>query len=306
MDKEYIASIIVAIRSAQKAAEKAQSASDEALKAQADLNRTIESIKQIVEGNTKFRNNIRAIKHIKDVDQIWLDVQSLISQIKASQTDIQVHLKAINILNSRVNQVETKFKSLEKTANTNEEAQKRKNETFESNINRIISDLREELQTINSLKKELADLTLQYQAIQSIIDKIEHLTDIDQLWESVQHLNVEILNSQSQIQTQITSISDLRNKYDQVVQEIENQTKRIEQLQQVLDNKTTAVETHVQSFSQDVTDIKGVIKKISDSVSSISEVENTEKKKTRMAFVLSGIALFVVIIHLILDILGVL
>ena len=109
------------------------------------------------------------------------------------------------------------------------------------------------------------------QALQSILDQIKHLKDVDQIWESVHDLNDKTVDHQAKIQTHSKEISDVHAKYDQLRSETDNLTQRIEQFgaeqkekEEILESKLETMSTHQESHSELIESLQTQLQNIND------------------------------------------
>ena len=82
LDKDYIQAILIAVKSA-------EIASQEAKDAQKDIDVTIDRLHQAIESLSKFKADINSYSHLKDIDQIWENVESLKKTVDGTYSEPQ-------------------------------------------------------------------------------------------------------------------------------------------------------------------------------------------------------------------------
>lgn len=75
LDIDYIQGILIAVKSAEKASQEAQ-------RAQKDVDVTVDRLGQTYKSFNQFKDNINSIKHIKDIDTIWKEHQEITKEIE--------------------------------------------------------------------------------------------------------------------------------------------------------------------------------------------------------------------------------
>ena len=127
----------------------------------------------------------------------------------------------------------------------------------------------------NAIK--LIQQTIQkFTQFKSKITAINHIKEVDQIWDDVQVLN--------------TQMSDMQ--------------KRLIEIQHTIEQNKAQIDSQIQSFSHEAAQIKHSIE--TDSITHNTETTAVIKKRSTIACILSGVALFVVFLHFLLDIIGVL
>lgn len=88
LDKDYIQSIIIAIKAAEKASSKARKAAEEAQKNTKDIAKTIEVQKETIKILIQFKSKIDKYEHLQYIDELWRDNQNLKKDIKSNNRKI--------------------------------------------------------------------------------------------------------------------------------------------------------------------------------------------------------------------------
>lgn len=256
LDKDYIQAILVAVKSAQKA-------NGEAKVAQKDIEKTIEEQKKIIKVLQQFKEKLDKFKHIVDVDKMWSELQTYqkeASNIQKSLSVLEQHKICVN-----------KIKHL-------------------SDVDRIWSDTQQQEKDINSIKKENARVcaTLESQAesisllftMKEIIDALEHISDIDCMWNDVQKTNETISSIDSTITKLISELEKQEKAVDsskETIAKITNQKfiysiDETKELADLLMKKTDAIVTDSSSMRRSIDDTLARLEKV-ESIAHLMDVD---------------------------------
>jgi hypothetical protein len=104
LDKDYIKDILVAVKSAQKANERARNA-------QKDIKKTIETQRQTISMLIAFKEQIDSYRHLQDIDDLWTRYESLEHEIEAFRSREELREERIQIMEERI----TLLEEIEKT-----------------------------------------------------------------------------------------------------------------------------------------------------------------------------------------------
>lgn len=224
LDKDYIQSILIAVKSAQKA-------NGEAKIAQTDIEKTIEEQKKIIKVLQQFKEKLDKFKHVVDIDKMWIDLKNKaedianinsvlelqsesikellsvkkiidviehISDIDTLWQDVQTENKLIVSLEKSVEQLVAKLEAQKKLLNSDEETLKRiTSQKFIYSIDetkRIVEELDKKMETICNdsilMRKSIDDIWVRIGELESI----NHLFDVDSIYEELQELKANIAN----------------------------------------------------------------------------------------------------------------
>ncbi|MGN1433412.1 MAG: hypothetical protein ACI4XI_06900 [Ruminococcus sp.] len=169
LDKDYIQSILVSIKSAEQA-------NDEAKKAQAANNETLEKLKHTIRILTNFKTRIESIDHISDIDTMWTNLlcgrEQLFDFIEKSD-------RAIAEINRSICELCQFTDTLKKYAHLCDI------DTMWTSLlceNERLSDFIEKSdKTIAELNRSICELS----QFTDTLKKYEHLSDIDTMWTSL-------------------------------------------------------------------------------------------------------------------------
>lgn len=168
LDKDYIQAILISIKATEKTSERIQATQEQIKKIVADQKKTLEVLK-------KFKQKLDGHAHLGDIDNIWTDCQKWYNEITTLSNSINSTI-AINKANTQkvedlktvVKATETKFYDLSKQLNL-----------------QIVK-----LEAIISFTSDL--------------EKIVHLKDIDEMWDSLSNAHNSLMN----ISNELSSFKD--------------------------------------------------------------------------------------------------
>lgn len=276
LDEDYIQAILIDFKTAQKATEEAKIAQD-------NIKKTVEEQKKIIKVLQKFKEKLDNFAHIEDVDKMWNEIQTFQNSIYKSQV-------SIDKLDQFKNKID-KYKHL-------------------SEVDKIWKDSQSHKKDITSLSEQIEDLLckLNYQAnvlssnekILNKLNSIEHIYEIDDIWNTVDDTAKKVNNISEDIQ-KYTLLIEKNNKA------IDDMIIRMKKIDSVFENYVELKE-HVKMLEQN----KGSLeKKINDLYSrleeehnKLEEIESRFSRKIKIAYLLAGGAIGLVVIEFILMILG--
>jgi len=198
LDKDYIAGIVHAVQSAEKASyqaveasDQAKDASDEALRAssnvaqaQQDIRKTVEAlgltVKKLCEFErdlSRFKDRLERYDHLYDIDKLWeyvIELQAKCEKIEALKTTVKVLCEFEKDLGGFKDRLE-KYKHLNDIDKLWEYVIELQAET------KKVSDLELSIKGLLEFKEELS-------SFKNGIEKHDHLNDVDKLWEYVVEL----------------------------------------------------------------------------------------------------------------------
>ena len=243
LDKDYIQAILIAVKSAQKA-------NGEAKVAQKDIEKTIEEQKKMIKVLQQFKEKLDKFKHIVDIDKMWGELQAY----QKSVSNIQTSLSAFEQHKNRVD----KIKHL-------------------PDIDKIWGDIQQQAKDIKSINEESARVNALIGAqaesisvlfsVKEIIDGLEHLSDIDSLWNNIQTIN--------------ETISSINNSITKLVSKLEKQGKDIESTNEVIAKITS--QKFIFSIDETRKLADSLTKKVDDIITNSSAMsQNIDNALTRI------------------------
>ena len=172
LDNDYIQAIVIAIKSAQKA-------NKEVKLAQSDIERTVEEQKKIIKVLQQFKGKLDKLKHIADIDKIWVEVKKCQEEVATAQKSLIV-LEKFRIRVDKNKQLSNIDKLWKDVQTTNE---------LINTLNKRVKFLFEKLdgitEQVNSNQMTLDDILTKINEINSI----SHLSDIDSMYQEMRTLN---------------------------------------------------------------------------------------------------------------------
>ena len=158
LDKDYIQAILISIKATEKTSKRIEATQDQIKRIVDDQKKTLEILK-------KFKHKLDSYAHLGDIDKIWNDCQNWYNNITTLSNLID---KATS--NSDANT--QKLAGLKETLKITEEK---------------IAGLDK------SLNQQIAQIESVY-AFSCELEKIVHLHDIDEMWESLSNAHISLMN----------------------------------------------------------------------------------------------------------------
>ena len=158
LDKDYIQAILISIKATEKTSKRIEATQDQIKRIVDDQKKTLEILK-------KFKHKLDSYAHLGDIDKIWNDCQNWYNNITTLSNLID---KATS--NSDANT--QKVAGLKETLKITEEK---------------IAGLD------NSLNQQITQIESVY-AFSCELEKIVHLHDIDEMWESLSNAHISLMN----------------------------------------------------------------------------------------------------------------
>lgn len=230
LDKDYIQSILISIKSTEETSEGIQ-------KTQEQIKKIVENQRKTLEELKKFKQKLDGYAHLGDIDKIWGDCQkwhqdmaSLTKEISAATEHGKAVDKKIEALKSALSATEKKAGDL--SAQFSQMIERLESVTaFTSALEKIthlqdVDEMWESLATAHStlkniggtievIQKGAAKHQEEINKILAFIEKIsslEHLMDVDSTWDTVKEHSEQLTEMEKQNETISTSIQ--KNKED--------------------------------------------------------------------------------------------
>lgn len=149
LDKDYIQAILISIKATEETSQSIQ-------ETQGQIKKIVENQRKTLEELKKFKQKLDGYAHLGDIDKIW--------------SECQEWYKEINTLSNSISSA---------TISSKESAQK---------ADAVKAALKEAEKTIDDLSKQLGEQIVRLESIISFtgaLEKITHLQDIDEMWESL-------------------------------------------------------------------------------------------------------------------------
>ena len=158
LDKDYIQAILISIKATEKTSKRIEATQDQIKRIVDDQKKTLEILK-------KFKHKLDSYAHLGDIDKIWNDCQNWYNNITTLSNSID---KATSTSDANTQKVE----GLKETLKITEEK---------------IAGLDK------SLNQQIAQIESVY-AFSCELEKIVHLHDIDEMWESLSNAHISLMN----------------------------------------------------------------------------------------------------------------
>ena len=245
---------------------------DELEYAQKDLDKHMEIQKKIVDGLTLFKGKIDSYKHLKDIDNMWENLEKLVNKIPISsesinniKIDVQKNISELNDIKRFKDKLEN-YKHLENIDNiwVNLQNLDSKVPIISGDINNIKIDVQKNISELNDIKR-----------FKDKLENYKHLEDIDKIWNDLDYLRV------------------IKNKLE-VVENLDKLTNDVEGLKKLNSN----IELRLRNTFNFIEQQK---KKIEDLETSLQATQNENislSKKLNMSYLLGGGALILGIFNI--------
>lgn len=172
LDKGYIQAILISIKATEETSKRIEATQEQIKKIVDDQKKTLEVLK-------KFKQKLDNYAHLGDIDKIWSDCQKWHKEISALSNSINDATSIGNANTKKIDGIKTTLKTTED-----------KIASFEKCLNQQIS----QLESVIAFSCEL--------------EKIVHLHDIDEMWESLSNTH----NSLQHICNDLNSIKNITIK----------------------------------------------------------------------------------------------
>ena len=319
LDKEYIPAILTAVKGAEVASDQAKEASLHAKVAQEDNKKTITKLKEIVKVLENHKAKLDKFKHLDNIDEIWNESKKLSKSMSEHKTKLDSAKDQLAKLEQSIKSLQSfansvyEYEHLEDLDDTWQQVQEmsRDVDKIQSRIDDVVTDI---ASTTSMLEVESARLTA--------IQEIPHLNDLATMWNSVEKLN----NFQNKINEQ-KHLGDIDSIWDELQRE----------KQKVSETKTdvSSLKESLNSVKVDVSNIKEFNAQLKDqthlfeidSMREALDFANTEianlksdlevkeqeniasilvlQGKIKAAYIISGGAIGLALLQLILNLMGV-
>ncbi|USK72249.1 hypothetical protein [Peribacillus asahii] len=301
LDKEYIQAILISVKAAEKA-------SKEAKDAQKDINKTIEVQKQTIGVLKKFKEKLDKYEYLENVDEVWKDTQRFAKELKSINKQIDnIKQTAKDQSNSilHLNQFKEELSKFKHLANIDllwEDTQ-----VFKRNINSINEQLKNSKNVIEAQGQAIGTL----ENFKEELNKLNHLYDIDQVWENTQtiykkieSINEKIGDFKKTLKVQDQEVEAL-NQFIEVISRYKH-LNDIDQLWEDLQrskSEAKSLKVEVEGLEKQLFATEQQMNE--DKINYESQI-NTLFKKSKTAYVLAGGSIGIALFQLVLNILGIL
>lgn len=275
LDKDYIRKIVISLECAEKASQEAKEAEIDAQKALKETNRTVNNLAATQKSLQKAQSDLRNANERIDATVTQLGKTILVLSKFKSEIDKIQHLEDLDNLWSD-------YQSSKKTI---------------SEINQNIHSIAEKLEQYSNN----IDTLLQWK---NSLDSLNHITEIDELWNDCVELKQHILSGQQSID----KMTEMLNAQEQTIQTLSayiNEMKQHEHLKDIDDvwKKHTETGEKLKQTELTISSQQDQIDELKTAISDI-QCENKEKmslaKKLTIAYALSGASLCIALVELVL------
>lgn len=280
LDKEYIQGILISVKSAEKA-------SEEAKDAQYDIKRTIDALQITITALKTFKEEVKAYKHLDDIDVMWKEAKDSTTCIKAVSKKLE---DTSSELSKKINTVEQFKNRIEKYKHIHDidsiwddvKAVNKKLDSYSDKLEKMIAKLSGDV-----------DLLLQFQ---NKVNGCQHLNDIDKVLDDVQSLK-------SDLKTFIEKVE----KDEFLISSISKDIAVLNDLKENLDECTHLGDIdELWDYSHGLGD---ELTKATESICELADKYEIENKalshRLRVSYAIAGGALFIAVLQFILNLVGI-
>lgn len=324
LDKEYIPAILSAVKGAERASEQAK-------KAQEDIKKIIDGQKKTIKILEDHKAKLDKLKHLTNIDEIWNTSRTL-------KKDMDSFKGKSDELKKQLGNLEGSIKALQKFADEildyehleNVDEMWEKIVSFEDELSEKSAKIEDLISTTESNAHTLEEISNSI----SFFNEIEHLRDIDAVWSDVEKHKKDLLELQRASKDASGGIKDLKTSVSELLgfkKDLEQQ-KHLNEIDHIFDKVEDAeaeIKTHTEKLdklyqaehiqdvdklwslsienSERIKELKG---KVDDNASGIEELKNQLssvtsdieqiKGKIKIALLLGGCAVAIIVVEIIL------
>lgn len=324
LDKEYIPAILSAVKGAERASEQAK-------KAQEDIKKIIDGQKKTIKILEDHKAKLDKLKHLTNIDEIWNTSRTL-------KKDMDSFKGKSDELKKQLGNLEGSIKALQKFADEildyehleNVDEMWEKIVSFEDELSEKSAKIEDLISTTESNAHTLEEISNSI----SFLNEIEHLRDIDAVWSDVEKHKKDLLELQRASKDASGGIKDLKTSVSELLgfkKDLEQQ-KHLNEIDHIFDKVEDAeaeIKTHTEKLdklyqaehiqdvdklwslsienSERIKELKG---KVDDNASGIEELKNQLssvtsdieqiKGKIKIALLLGGCAVAIIVVEIIL------
>lgn len=307
LDKEYIPAIMTAVKGAEMASDQAKAASEHARVAQEDIKDTIQKQKKIVGVLEKHKEKIDKLKHLENIDEIWRESKEL----EKEMGDFQKKFAAAK---DQLANFEKSIKSLQSFANSILDYEH-------------LEDIDEMWDHISSIAEDLNLSISKLQEVGEAVDgilRIQHINDLDYFWDELENKKKEVVQltekttAQKEELDRVGADIKLLQEFERVLNsqehilDIDECWKDIQNAKEDIKDSTSRIEAADKIIEQMGDESKqqlAIIHELQEELKQYDQQNNEVKEmmlsKIKIAYIISGGAVGLTIIQLILNIMGV-
>lgn len=278
LDKDYIQAILISIKATEKTSECIQATQEQIKKIVDDQKKTLEVLK-------KFKQKLDGYAHLEDIDKIWDECQKWYGEITTLSNSINSAMAISKANAQKAEETKTALKATETK--------------------------------INDLSKQLNQQIIKLEAIISFtseLEKIVHLQDIDEMWDSLSNVHTSLTN----ISNELKSFKDTASKQQSDIETLLSFMGNLSGCEHLndIDDIWNSSETHSSQLSElekQSDEMKSIVQSIKENtdaaIASVVEKNDTAvqmlTKKIKYAYLLAGGSFGLAIIELIVILLKV-
>lgn len=273
LDKDYIQAILVSINATKKTSESIQ-------EAQTQIKKMVENQKKTIEKLNEFKHRLDGYAHLGDIDNIWDAYQQCYDEMEILSNSIENVIRNNNSNTEKIKILEENLKAIEKKVEA---------------VFKILDEKGKKLESINMFTAQL--------------EKISHLTEVDEMWKSISEIK-DFISSSNDILDDLQKNTYENNETIDKLVDYKKYLSSVEHLKDV-DDIWKEVKEHTsqfidsENFQKELTDIIQnnrikVEKKIENVVETTNSSIESLTKKIKYAFLVAGGSAILAVIELFL------
>lgn len=281
LDKEYIQGILLSLKAAEEANEKALKGIKGVEVNQTEITQMINQQKHVIQVLQNFKEKIDRIEHLTDVDTIFATYSTMQEHVTAIEAKIEAQDQAVADLTDETKSLLSSQSDFQDHLNQLKETQVTQFQT----VQQLVSDQNHTISKLEAINTEnKADIeTLN----KEVADQGEKLGELKQLFQDdIQTLSEKVVRNHSEFETKLDATTnevnknkiDLENAMNELNTEIEQQTDRMS------------------SYESELSEAKKEIKELSSLTVNLSK-----GLKTTRVFSFASIAITCVLVLLIIS-----
>lgn len=244
LDKDYIQAILVSIKATEKTSERIAATQDQIKEIIEDQKKTLQVLK-------KFKQKLDTYAHLGDIDKMWSDCQewhqemtSLSDSVDSAVRTGTAHSKEISDINGVIGNISSKVSGID--------------ESLEFQIGRLDS---------------VIEFTSQ-------LEEITHLTDIDDMWDSLKKAQESLQNLLGEFKSSKETISKHQEDIDSLLEYV-SVLSSYEHLQDI-DTIWSQSEEHKKEIASLVQKYNDIFESVNKNKDSITELELYRRKLSEL------------------------
>lgn len=264
-------------------------------KISSELEKQYKNLDKKISDLEKHKADLLKISHIKDIDEMWGDLQETVGNIESLKSEIATVDTEIKVVTESVNKYRSKLDQITHLDD--------------------IDELWNQVQNLNSL------LTVQIEKMESTIDDIQdriktltlfsksqvHFGDVDSMWESLDAISEKTKTNEDSIKT----VSDMQQGQKNTIETLQETVADLEKQEHIKDIDVEWEYTHslgekIETEGERISDSENRLQKLEEQIENAKNENSILRNKISVAYIVAVGAIGLSVIQLILSVLGIL